>query len=335
MTLPNRTLNVPSTDIFVTYRCSLRCTHCFLGDLLNTSQDMTYSSLAQIIQSCPSWGSTEVTFLGGEPTQYPHITDAVLLARKEGLQPRIVTNGQGAFARFVENDSMLGTHICISIDGSCAETHDAIRGRRKFLPLMKNAARAKERGFALSGIVSVGRQNASDTYAMLALCADLQLHYVNVHYVSSRGFASNVTSLQPGEWASVCSQIERAAVDFPSLEIRYEKTFVPKREASGECSVRDGSNLMFLPDGRVFGCMMFIDVNDAHAYTWDGARLHERPGRQTELEHVAAWDNPGCPALALVDPQTVGHLSPGECVECIYAKTRLNQGVAVNSAGHR
>jgi len=334
-TRPYANLNVPSTDIFVTYRCSLRCTHCFLGDLLNTSQDMTYSSLTQIIRSCSSWGSKEVTFLGGEPTQYPYITHAVSLAREEGLEPRIVTNGQGAFGRFIENDSMLGTHVCISIDGSCAETHDAIRGRGKFLRLMRNATRARERGFAMSGIVSISRQNASDAYGMLALCAELQLEYVNVHYVSSRGFASSMTALEPPEWALVCSQIERAAADFPSLQIRYERTFVAESQASGQCSVRDGSNLMFLPDGRVFGCMMFIDIEDAHAYDWDGSRLHERPGQETELEYVAAWDKPGCPALVLVDPQASSHLGKGECVECIYAKTRLNQESPVNSAVRR
>ncbi len=319
------TLNVVSTDVFVSYRCGLRCTHCFLGDLLNTSQDMVPESLARIIQSCSSWGSTEITFLGGEPTLYPHLADAVKLARREGLRPRIVTNGQGGFARFVKNDEMLGTHVCISIDGSCADTHDAIRGHGAFDRLLQNVADARNRGFQMSGILSISRANAHDTYRMLALCAALELDYVNLHYVSSRGNATVSSTLNPFEWAEVCVEIERAAANFPALEIRYERTFVPEQAASGECAVRDGSNLMFLPDGRVFACMMFIDVPDAHAYEWDGWQLRERPAHRTELQYVEETTGSGCPALEFVNPGTVSKVAPGHCVECIYAKSRLNE----------
>lgn len=92
---------VGSTDIFVTYRCGLRCTHCFVGDLLSSSRDMPKTDLMDILDTCKTWGSTEVTFLGGEPTLYPHLVEAILRAKELGLDTRIVTNGQGAFRKLL------------------------------------------------------------------------------------------------------------------------------------------------------------------------------------------------------------------------------------------
>lgn len=222
----------------------------------------------------------------------------------------------------------------MSLDGSCAETHDAVRGAGAFDKLLRNVHLAQTRGFSISGIVSLSSSNADDCYQVLSLCAELGFEYVNLHYVSSRGFAGQAAALSIDEWAGVVSEIDRACTDFPSLEVRYERTFVPIGDWSGSCAVNDRSNLMFLPDGRVFSCMMFIDMPDSHSYEWRDGELRPNLGAQSEVAVTSRSCSAGCPALELVNPEVTSGLDDGWVVECIYSKTLRNPRASAISFEH-
>lgn len=218
-------MRVRSVDVYVTYRCNLRCTHCFVGDNLSTAQSFSYESLTQLVteaQRC--WHTEEITFLGGEPTQYPRIADAVRLVQRQGLRARLVTNGLHGFRAFV--DGFDGPHppvVGVSIDGSNAETHDAVRGRRAFERLIANIAHARQRGYQLFGITSLSRANAHDAVDILRLCERLGLGWVNVHYVSNRGFATPDMVLSISEWQRLTEDIEERSAAL-AIDIRLERT---------------------------------------------------------------------------------------------------------------
>jgi molybdenum cofactor biosynthesis enzyme MoaA len=61
-------MQVPSIDVYVSYRCNLRCTHCFLGEHLNSNLTFSLQDLIALVDTCPQWGTEEITLLGGEPT---------------------------------------------------------------------------------------------------------------------------------------------------------------------------------------------------------------------------------------------------------------------------
>ena len=92
---------VPAIDIYVTYRCNLRCAHCFVGDNLNLKTNFPLESLKTLIRSCRQWKTQEITFLGGEPTIYPSIVEVIKLANSEGIKTRLITNGQQGFTKFM------------------------------------------------------------------------------------------------------------------------------------------------------------------------------------------------------------------------------------------
>lgn len=319
---------VPSVDVYLTYRCNLRCSHCFLGEKLEEGTHFDRQLVRKLIESAPRWGTEEMTFLGGEPTLYPQLGELILLAQGRGMRARLVTNGQKSFKEFVETfEGPELPHVCFSVDGAGPEVHDAVRGRGAFDRLIRGIAAAREKGYLTSGIVSLSRANAEDCERILELCERLGFAYVNVHYVTNRGFATEESVLGIDEWLALVRRIERKSESL-ELDVRVERTFTPRAGFSGGCAVREGSNLMFFPDLRVFACAMFIGLPNAHSYTWTSAGLI--PNRHGATEHsLCSAETPvHCPAIALINPSVSRQAAErGLAIRCIYDKSCLRGGL--------
>lgn len=316
----------PSVDIFITYRCGLRCEHCFVGDRLDSRTDMPVSTLREIILASRDWQTTQITFLGGEPTLHPKLGECVALAQSAGLEARIVTNGQHGYARFLtrfRGDTK--PLICFSVDGSSEVIHDSIRGGGTFRQLTESIRRSKAGGYRYSGILSISTSNSSDVGPTLRLCQELGMEYVNIHHVTNRGFAGESLVPTPEQWLEITAEVETTAVEL-ELPIRLERAFVPLQIATLQCAVRERTNLMFLPDGRVHSCMLFIDVPDAHSYSWTPIGLMPNAAASNE-QHLADKEmSPGCPALHHINPSLSAHLATLQMVgHCVYDKRPLGR----------
>src|SRR5689334_20017551 len=57
--------------VYITNRCQLRCTHCYMGDRLDAAQKMPYEQVLDTLRVWRRMGSSKVTILGGEPTLHP------------------------------------------------------------------------------------------------------------------------------------------------------------------------------------------------------------------------------------------------------------------------
>jgi MoaA/NifB/PqqE/SkfB family radical SAM enzyme len=321
------TAPVSSIDVYATYRCNLRCAHCFVGPQLDMATHFDFELLRKLIKVAPSWGTKEITFLGGEPSLYPYLAECIRMVQERDMKARIVTNGQRPFQRFI--DAFAGRqfpHVCFSIDGSRVEVHDALRGRGTFNKLTHSISMATDRGYPTSGIISLSRANANDVEQLLELCEQLRFRYVNVHYVTNRGFATEESVLSIDEWRSEVHRIEVKSQSL-TLDVRVERTFTPQNEFSGGCAVRERSNLMFFPDGRVFMCAMFIDVPNSHSYTWTHRGLLPNQFGFSEQAACERRTPVHCPAIALVNRAVNDQAEKeGLAVRCIYDKSCLRFG---------
>jgi MoaA/NifB/PqqE/SkfB family radical SAM enzyme len=316
--------NIPSIDVFITNRCGLRCSHCFLGESLNLNLDMDFGLFQQLVRAAKQWNTEEFTFLGGEPTLYPQLADAIQLAQMEGYKTRIVTNGHASYLKFIENfkgNSL--PFICFSMDGSNEQIHNSIRGRGSFGILLKSIKRSKELGCALGGIVAVSRQNAHNIQELIYLYDSLGFEYLNVHYVTNRGFAKPEIVLSIEEWKTIYNIIKDISGHIKT-KIRVEKTFYGGGHTQLKCAVAEKSNLMFFPDGRVFMCMMFIDVPNSHSFMWTGNGLELNKAITSEQLIIRGETGAGCPAIRYVN-SLIAEEAAGkkELVQCIYEKERL------------
>lgn len=319
--------SIPSIDIYVTYQCNLRCKHCFLGNKLNEATHFNFELLQKLIKTATSWKTEEITFLGGEPSLYPHLSESIKLVQKQGIRARIVTNGHKSFTSFLNTyDGDKLPHICFSVDGSNANVHDSIRGKRSFENLLKSISLTNQKGYTKSGIISINRQNAFDCDRILDLCTTFDFQYVNVHYVTNRGFATEESVLSINEWLEIVSKIEAKSAMI-NLDVRVERTFVSKDEFIGGCAVRERSNLMFFPDGKVFMCAMFIDLENIHSFTWTNKGLVPNPSKFTETTVCKSDSIVHCPAINLVNPLIKNQaIADGYVIRCIYNKSCIRNG---------
>ncbi|RGC65419.1 molybdenum cofactor biosynthesis protein A [Micromonospora sp. MW-13] len=95
-------MHVPTADIYVTFRCNMRCRHCFVGPALDRGTDLPRDALIGFLRTAWSdWSTREISFLGGEPTLHPDIDLAVRAGREIGFRIRVVSNGGPALLRMM------------------------------------------------------------------------------------------------------------------------------------------------------------------------------------------------------------------------------------------
>ncbi len=114
----------------VTYACNSKCQWCYASS--NTYEKMKGKALSKeripgIINLISDLKIPRVILIGGEPTVYPHLEDTVRALNDKGILPNLVTNGRKFkdkdFTKRLFNAGLRSAGF--SIEGSCAETHDA------------------------------------------------------------------------------------------------------------------------------------------------------------------------------------------------------------------
>lgn len=317
-----------SIDIYLTYRCDMRCSHCFVGPLLDTRGDMPASMIGTLLVAAAESRVEEVTFLGGEPTLYPDIVGVTSRAFEFGMKVRYVSNGAGRLEHILGALPCLDQlHVCFSIDGGSSGAHDAVRRKGSFELMRSSSLRCRALGIPTSAITSLAKFNVDELDGILRVCEELGFEHLNVHYVSARGFASSSQVLGVKDWLDVAHRVRNLSATH-GVAVRFEETFSPKRACGATCAAREGRNLMFFPDGRVFQCALFIDMPRAHSYrlTDDGC-LELNEASSSERLRVAADHPLGCPAASVIyGAQEQEARNAGLRIGCIYDKTVFQAG---------
>lgn len=81
-------------NIFVTYRCNLKCPYCFARDLrAEHEQDMSMTDFERLLDWMKGAGVTAVGFIGGEPTLHPSLPIMLQKTREIGIAVTLFSNG--------------------------------------------------------------------------------------------------------------------------------------------------------------------------------------------------------------------------------------------------
>lgn len=76
----------------LTYRCNLRCAHCFVRDG-SPGQELTYDEICLVIDQISAAGCLFLLITGGEPLVRKDFLDVYTYAKKKGLMITLFTNG--------------------------------------------------------------------------------------------------------------------------------------------------------------------------------------------------------------------------------------------------
>ena len=141
--LERRRTNLNNCYIHTTFRCNLRCTHCY-ADAGDRAEEMPVPEMRRLAEEALSLRFRQLIITGGEPLYHRDRTGLTALCRSlRGSGSNIVlrTNLTGSFT-----DSELGEiassfdQVVVSIDGN-EETHDGRRGRGTYRNAVSNCER--------------------------------------------------------------------------------------------------------------------------------------------------------------------------------------------------
>jgi radical SAM protein with 4Fe4S-binding SPASM domain len=113
--------------------CNLTCTHCFAGTLPRNHHPLTIQEMETLFRDLAELGSFRLGLTGGEPLLRKDLFEILDAATSRGLHPCLTTNGlliTEDLARQFGRRELVWLNV--SLEGSAAESNDAIRGQGTF-----------------------------------------------------------------------------------------------------------------------------------------------------------------------------------------------------------
>lgn len=291
----------PFLFLYITHKCTLRCKHCYMGDRLDNEILMSPAKVDEILSSLRVlYGQYKVYLLGGEPTTHPEL-DAILdVCRRQGYKTVITSNGLIPPKVWPALDDRIDS-FSFSMDGARRETHEDMRGKNSWRPLMASMQRAIAAGFQTRAIFTVTTANRGDVFAAIDLADRMGLEMLSFHYFTPTGLGKDKPEFQipPAEWMELCQEIRRHATGL-RLRVFYPPAFatpeqLPEISAQGYggCTARNLERLAIFPDNRVYICSAFFDT-DLHYGTWRDGAIVPRLVKMTSELTLVSRSAPGC-----------------------------------------
>lgn len=315
--------SVKNIDLYVNYQCGLRCNHCFIGEHLDSNDEMPYNLVKAIIDKSKQGNVKSITLLGGEPTLHSEIDSIINYIIESQITLRIVTNGQKPCVKLIERmseNSLKLVHFCFSIDGANDRVNDSIRGKGTFKRLLNSIELAKSLNISISGITSISEQNKHDLFNIIDLCESQSFKYLNIHYVTDRGFAERKVVISHQEWSILFDKVKTYKTN---ISIRMEKTFVPI-DTPIHCEVLKKENIIIDPKGKVYGCTIFMNFPFAESGVFSSNGFIENTSEMNENKICSCNETDGCPGISLTNKElTNSAIKSNLKIDCFFNKTLI------------
>lgn len=158
----------------LTLGCNLKCMHCGSSAGKARKNELSTNEALKLCKDLAELGTHEVCLMGGEPLIRKDWYEIAKEVRDLGMSLSIISNGFNISDDIISKFVKLDPHaISTSLDGSCAETHDYIRGvKGSFDQVMKYLELSRTADLPTSAITTVNRLNFKELPAIKDLLFD-------------------------------------------------------------------------------------------------------------------------------------------------------------------
>lgn len=317
-----------SVDVAVTGRCNLRCAHCYYADEMFAKDDLPTAEWLAFFEELRDCGVMRVTLTGGEPFVRSDVWELIESVVRNKMRFSILTNGtliSDDVAHRLTDFRRRLDYVQVSVDGSCPETHDRLRGPGAFARLMAGIAALTKEGLQFSARVTVSRLNVHDLEATLHMLyrAGLQRFSVNEAYPMGAGHCNHQAlemSIEERRMAfRVMREFDRA---HPGVVAGASAgpLVVAELIESVDCARQGGAATMPFPTGALTGCnVMWQKLAVLHDGTYVPCHQlsHMAMGRLGSDSLSDIWLN--APVMAeLRERHTVSLEVDPRCAGCAY-----------------
>lgn len=168
--------------IELTSKCNLRCLHCYneFGVLKDLFSMKEYKN---VLDSLPEGKETAVTLSGGEPLLHPQIWEFISELDKKAFGKKLmITNATLITPEIANRIKEHDISIQVSLNGSCAETHDKLCGKGNFERTMKGMEHLINAGLEKRILIRcmVSAFNVNDVKIMIEMLIDKGIEHIDL-----------------------------------------------------------------------------------------------------------------------------------------------------------
>jgi len=193
-----------------TIACNLACVHCRASAQTTPEPDeLTTEEVYALIDQLADFSQPIFVVSGGEPLMRPDIFDIAAYGNQRGLRVAVSPNGTLLTSGAVRELRAAGVQrISVSIDGSTAARHDAVRGvPGAFDAAMEGLARCRESGLGFQLNTTVMRQTRDDLYAVRDLAVRIGAEAWHVFMLVPTGRGKIDDEVSPHEYEAILHEI--------------------------------------------------------------------------------------------------------------------------------
>lgn len=305
--------NAVNVFFHILTRCNLSCRHCYI----NPDQHGTRRLPIEVVNT---WlaafvrpdRSSNLIFLGGEPTLHPDLAPAVRTARKLGYASITIDTNGYLFHDILDRvtpDEV--DFFSFSLDGPDAAANDALRGKGAFDHGIAGIQKAAAKGFQTSLIYTVSSANIDRLAEMPPLLQKLGVKRFFIQVLGLRGNVAGeertIRQVSRDTWRKIIPAVADA-VAHAGITVTYPKVYLDRGERF-ECAGQVAENYFIFPNGRVYRCPLCEDY-PLHSLEMKNSRPVPRAGL-TEARLFELGIPEGCVMNRLIQPENLAYTRSG------------------------
>ena len=208
----------------VTRRCRFNCRHCRAeADRAGDEKELTTKQCEKILASIAEFNKCVIILTGGEPMERGDLYELIRYGRGLGLRMVMATCGYAIDDAAIAGLKEAGVSaLSISLDGACAETHDAFRQTEGAFDLAVGAAEAARReGMRFQINTTITKGNVSEVPMIAELCEKLGAYCFNPFILVPTGRGKEIEDavLDPADYEALLNELLRIKLK-SKIEVR-------------------------------------------------------------------------------------------------------------------
>ena len=249
-----------------TQACNLKCRYCFQRE--ENFEMMSWNLFLQVLEQAKDLGIAVISFTGGEPLVWPHLTEAVRVCTKKNMITEVTTNGFLLSRSKIEELAEAGLdYMIVSIDSvnKTSQSQKSLSENPNLLGYMKYA---QYKGILVSVNCVLGRENAKQLPYLVQLLSKAGI-FISIGFLDLPPILSKEVLKTKDYSLSFSNKDKKALLDIIDqivgmkrsgmLIIEPEAYFLKyplhlQGEKVWDCRKSKIYSLQVTPDGRLFKC---------------------------------------------------------------------------------
>ncbi len=257
--------------LFVTTRCNLTCSHCYISSASDMGDVMDFKVVEQSVDLFSKLGIRDFRITGGEPTTHPQFKEIVSFLFAKGIKVGLATNGTKIFNTNMVEMLPLFSRCWVSVYGLTAYHNHLVSGipESKFNLILNQLGKSATSGYpvGVSAILAPGDKALVSDFIELALSKGIK----RIRFIPTEpdGRARAFSHVDWGDWVhevrSIYEEIRRHPLlkrfDIVSINDPFDMNGQYKSPDSS-CLLKHRRMWSILPRGDIYPCCFNVPPVD-------------------------------------------------------------------------